>query len=68
MTVITQLTNSENEEIFIEQLPAPGPFKDQYLLIIKDDLPPKGAGTRALHLLDKATRDWLLEELPKLDI
>ena len=63
MNTTAQLTNSQNELMTIVEITA-GPFTGQSVLRIHDD--PSVSNTVAIHLLDKETIAFLLEELPKL--
>jgi hypothetical protein len=62
MTVISQITNSEDETIQIVNIDT-GIFKDQSLLVFVGD----DNLTTALHLLDKITKDWLRDYLNSLE-
>jgi hypothetical protein len=55
--------NSENELIEIKMVES-GLFKGEHLLIIHDDI--DQGGTKAVHLLDNATIDFLLKSLTSL--
>lgn len=63
MTVVAKLVNSEFEIIDIAKVDT-GSFTGQYILRIHDDK--HISNTIAMHLLDKQTVRFLLEELGKL--
>ena len=58
-----QFTNSQGEVIDIIEV-VRGAFKGSHILRIHDD--PNVSSVIAIHLLDKETIAFLLEELPKL--
>lgn len=59
-------TNTQHETIEVA-VAGPGPFQGAPLLVIHDDPPPVGTGTRAPMLLDAGTRRWLRAQLDRLD-
>ena len=58
-----KIVNSQNETLSIGKIQG-GMFEGQHLLCIHDDK--EVSDTIAMHLLDKETIAFLLEELPKL--
>ena len=58
-----QFTNSQGELISINEI-VKGDFRGLHVLRIHDD--PNVSSVIAIHLLDKETIAFLLEELPKL--
>lgn len=58
--------NTEGEFLTVEHL-AFGPYAGQWLLVVHDDPPPRGTGTRAPMLLDRGTRDALRRAFDLID-
>ena len=54
--------NGEGERISVDLVPS-GKFKGERILVIHDDPPPNGTGTKAPMLLDESTVEWLLSIL-----
>jgi hypothetical protein len=63
MIIKAKLINSEDESISIIEVEK-GWFTGQHVLCIHDDK--EVSDTKAMHLLDKETIAFLLEELPKI--
>jgi hypothetical protein len=59
-------TNSEGEKIGIELAKLNG--QSVLILTIFDDPPPRGTGQRAPMLLDEGLKEWLLYQLPRMEI
>lgn len=57
------MLNSESEKIEIREITNGGAFHGQHILILHDN---KATQAEAPHLLDRATIEFLLKELPRL--
>lgn len=61
--IVSEFLNGEHELIQIRRV-TDGDFKGSLILCIVDN---NHRGAVAPHLLDRETRDWLREQLDKLD-
>lgn len=59
--IVAEHHNSEGERITIEECLDGSGYDGQRVLVIYDDLPPRGTSTPAPTLLDEGTVAWLQE-------